>query len=234
MAEAGGAMDVRSDRHTATIAHGTIMGLAFVIFLPLGAILIRVASFRGLVWVHAVIQSFAYALALVGLGLGLYITVYPDYQVRDEISNVGFKTGRTDGIVPAQYTADNGHPIIGTVVVAALYLQPALGLLHHLVYRKNGKTTVWAVLHVWWGRIIVTLGIINGGLGLMLSGNTTNGEIIYGAIAGSIWVVWMGTSAYSFVVSRGVRGGETGEKFNRKEVHEDQSAASSGMTSGSA
>ena len=57
------------------------MGFAFAFLFPLGAILIRVASFRGLIWVHAAIQSLAYALALAGLGLGIYIAVYPDSQV---------------------------------------------------------------------------------------------------------------------------------------------------------
>lgn len=64
------------------IAHGTIMGFVFAFLLPVGAIIIRVASFRGLVWIHAGIQAFAYILALVGLGLGVYIAVYPDSQVR--------------------------------------------------------------------------------------------------------------------------------------------------------
>ena len=36
-------------RHNAVIAHGTIMGFAFAFLFPLGAILIRTASFRGLV-----------------------------------------------------------------------------------------------------------------------------------------------------------------------------------------
>jgi len=41
----------------------------------------RTASFRGLVWVHAGIQLFAYILALAGFGLGVYIAIYPDSQV---------------------------------------------------------------------------------------------------------------------------------------------------------
>ena len=67
--------------HNAVITHGTVMGFTFAFLFPLGAILIRVASFRGLIWVHAAIQSLAYALALAGLGLGIYIAVYPDNQV---------------------------------------------------------------------------------------------------------------------------------------------------------
>ena len=113
-----------------------------------------------------------------------------------------------------QYMANNGHPIIGTVVIAALYLQVILALIHHNVYKKEGRRTIWGMVHVWWGRVIVTMGIINGGLGLMLSGNTTKGEIAYGVIAGVIWLTWVGVSAASSFRSGGVQG-ETGEKLGK-------------------
>ena len=64
-------------RNKAVIAHGTLMGLAFALFFPSGSLLIRLFSFRGLVWVHAAFQMFTYALALAGLGLGIYIAVWP-------------------------------------------------------------------------------------------------------------------------------------------------------------
>ena len=41
--------NVNPDRMNAVTAHGTIMGFAFALLFPLGAILIRTASFRGLV-----------------------------------------------------------------------------------------------------------------------------------------------------------------------------------------
>ena len=74
-------LDIKKLR-ASTIAHGTLLGLAFVIVYPLGAILVRVLSFKGAVWVHAGTQVFAYALALAGLGLGVYIGVTPEYEVR--------------------------------------------------------------------------------------------------------------------------------------------------------
>lgn len=66
----------------ARIAHGTIMGLAFALFFPIGGIIIRVLSFRGLIWVHAGLQILTYTLALVGMGLGVYIALKPNDQVR--------------------------------------------------------------------------------------------------------------------------------------------------------
>lgn len=53
--------------------YGVIMCLAFVIGFPIGAFLIRLASFRGLVWIHAGVQLLSYFGAIIGLGLGVYI-----------------------------------------------------------------------------------------------------------------------------------------------------------------
>ena len=83
------------------------------------------------------------------------------------------------------------HPIIGILVVGLLLLQPILGLIHHYIYKRQGARTIWATAHVWFGRVVITLGIINGGLGLRLSDNTRKGEIAYGVVAGVVWLLWM-------------------------------------------
>ena len=57
----------------------------------------------------------------------------------------------------------------------------------------------------------MTAGMINGGLGLMLSGNTVKGEIAYGVVAGVMWLTWMAVAVWGHLRSRGVSG-ETGEK----------------------
>lgn len=38
-------------------------------------------------------------------------------------------------------------------------------------------------------RVVLTLGIINGGLGLKLTGDNPKGEIAYGVIAGILWLL---------------------------------------------
>lgn len=48
---------VNPDRQKAQVAHGIILGFAFAFLFPLGAILIRTASFRGLV-VRQIAQLF--------------------------------------------------------------------------------------------------------------------------------------------------------------------------------
>ncbi len=53
------------------MAHGLCAGLAFAVLYPLGAIVLRVFNFAGLIWVHAGIQMLASALFFIGFGLGV-------------------------------------------------------------------------------------------------------------------------------------------------------------------
>lgn len=87
--------------HGSNWAHGIIMSLTFLydaflichyrrtdssrIFFPLGALTVRLLSFQGLVWIHAGSQVFAYSLALVGCGLGIWVAVVTA-QVRSPLA----------------------------------------------------------------------------------------------------------------------------------------------------
>lgn len=53
--------------------HGVAMCLVFIVGFPLGAFLIRLASFRGLIWIHANAQLLSYLVAIIELGLRVYI-----------------------------------------------------------------------------------------------------------------------------------------------------------------
>jgi hypothetical protein len=95
------------------------------------------------------------------------------------------------------------HAIIGLFVTGALLLQPLLGLLHHLLFKRHNRKNGATYAHVWWGRAVITLGIINGAFGLQLAGNSRSGEIVYSVLAGFFWVLWMGVILFSVVRSRG-------------------------------
>lgn len=178
-----------SDYHNVLIVHATLMGAAFVLFLPLGVFLIHLTSFKGLVWAHAGIQIFAYIVALVGFGLGAWMAT-----------------------VTGQWDASNGHPIIGTVVIGLLLLQPVLGYVHHVIYVKEHKRTSWIAAHIWYGRALLILAVINGGLGLQLSDNTVKGEIAYGVIAGVMFLLYIAVLAISYGRKSSGLENETGEK----------------------
>ena len=68
--DSGGDGDVAL-QNRATVAHGVMMALAFVIFFPLGAVIVRLFSLP--IWAHAGVQIFAYTMALAAFGLGVWI-----------------------------------------------------------------------------------------------------------------------------------------------------------------
>lgn len=49
-------------------------------------------------------------------------------------------------------------------------IQPVLGAIHHLRFKRQRRRGVFSYLHVWYGRSLMLVSIINGGLGLRLAG----------------------------------------------------------------
>ncbi|KAK1142236.1 DOMON domain-containing protein frrs1L [Aspergillus melleus] len=141
-------------------AHGIVMSLAFTVMMPLGVLAIRFLRVKGTIWVHVVWQMLSWILMLAGLATGIRVG-----KILDRLHN-------------------NAHTILGTIIVVLLLLQPFIGLIHHFRFRKTQRPGKWTRLHVWYGRVLILLGIINGGLGLELAANTTGGEIAYGVVGG--------------------------------------------------
>lgn len=175
-----------SDSGKVRIAHGVLASLACVILFPSGAIAIRIFSFRNLLWLHAGWMIAVYMIVLASLGMGVWMAYL-------------------------YHHLSTTHSIIGLVVAGCLLLQPISGLTHHLLYKRHGSRNVATYSHVWWGRAVITLGIINGGLGLKLADNSRKGEIAYGVIAGFMWVLWMAVILLATVKSRGHRGSDMNE-----------------------
>ena len=151
--------------------HGTLASLAFVAILPIGAILVRLTSFRGLVWTHGGLQVFGYAVFVVGAGLGVFIA---------------------NG---AAYLGE-AHAIIGMILLGIFFFMPFIGIIHHKVYKKVQKRTLWSYSHIFTGRIGVILGMINGGLGLQLASARRSYIIVYGVFAGLIGVAYIGAIVF--------------------------------------
>ncbi|KAF2124823.1 hypothetical protein P153DRAFT_258216, partial [Dothidotthia symphoricarpi CBS 119687] len=159
------------------VAHGVLAALAFVMFFPIGAIMIRLGSFRGAWLFHGLFQMFAYIVYIVAFGIGIWmINSFPVNLL------------------------DRYHPIIGIVVFALLFFQPILGFIHHHQYKRYSRRTVWSYGHIWLGRIAITLGMINGGLGMLLAREApafldfvpTRGQVTaYSVIAGIMWLLWI-------------------------------------------
>ncbi|KAF2637298.1 CBD9-like protein [Massarina eburnea CBS 473.64] len=165
----------RSQTTKMVTAHAVLAALAFVIFFPVGAIVIRVASFTGVVWFHAAFQVFGYLVFVAAFGVGVYIA--NNFELLHE-----------------------AHPVIGIVVFVVLFFQPILGFIHHSQFNKHQSRTVWSHGHIWLGRIAITLGIINGGLGFQLADRmgmgSRPGMIAYAVIAAVIWLAWVAASVF--------------------------------------
>ncbi|KAF3201321.1 hypothetical protein TWF106_002860 [Orbilia oligospora] len=113
-----------AQRRTFRIAHGTIMGVAFTIGFPSGAIFIRVLKPPNHVYIHAATQIFSTAMAFTGMGLGIWLGLNVRYL-------------------------DYLHTIIGFAVMACLVIQPIIGLIHHIRYKKVKRSTWWGFVHRW-------------------------------------------------------------------------------------
>jgi uncharacterized membrane protein len=85
----------------------------------------------------------------------------------------------------------NYHPIIGLIVFAFLLLQPILGIIHHIKFKKVKRRQVWSYLHLLNGRVFITLGIANGGLGVWMARESTALKTAYVAASGAMWSLWM-------------------------------------------
>ncbi len=135
------------------VAHGTIMSFAFLVLFPAGAILIKATSHRRMVRIHACIQVGTYIAILMGMGIGIHMA----------------STG---------HLFTSKHPQIGLALVVVLFFQAADGLIHHAQYvRHHRKRTKLALVHMWMGRILIFLGMMNGGFGLQLARVTDPGKI---------------------------------------------------------
>lgn len=123
----------------------------------------------------APLQAFALAMLVSGMGVGIYL---------------GISTAKINSY----------HPIIGFIVVGGLLLfQPLMGLYSHLHLHKTGDKSIFAFIHRWFGRIMVILGIINGGLGFRLAGIGSPGTPVGAVVAYSV-VAGVIISSYLVVV----------------------------------
>lgn len=105
------------------------------------------------------------------------------------------------------------HPIIGLVLLALLGLQPIIVLfsrsIHahfpHIPHRHFGclPSALHHNLHIhlWLSRLLVTLGILNGGLGFQFASTfpgpsaPVGAKIAYGALATLVWIVYVAVVA---------------------------------------
>lgn len=91
---------------------------------------------------------------------------------------------------------NNTHTLLGTAVTALLAIQPFLGYAHHAYYKKFQGRGIISHVHIWYGRALMILGIINGGLGLQLANTPTRYVVAYSVPAAILGVMWLGAGVW--------------------------------------
>lgn len=168
-------------------AHGTLASIAVLVIFPLGAIVIRTVSVSP--WIHAGIQILGYFFFATAASLGIYIA-------------------------HVEHAFVNAHPIIGLIVFLFLTIQPFAGVLHHNSYKKTHRRTITSYFHVWTGRLLIILGMINGGLGIKLAGDVRTGyKIAYGVVAGAVGVAYLIAAVFGEI--KRSKGGSSPERNDK-------------------
>ncbi|KAK1836836.1 hypothetical protein QBC39DRAFT_238222, partial [Podospora conica] len=159
--------------------HGILCSLAMVLLFPIGSILMRVIPGRFAIWIHAAFQVLAMLVHVAGVGLGIYLVTI--VQLPFSGSGASLLTNETT----------NYHPIIGIVTLVMLLPQPVVGWLHHRKFVRVRRRQVWSYVHLFNGRVGITMGIVNGGLGLNLAAAAASRKRTYIIVAAVMWTLWM-------------------------------------------
>jgi hypothetical protein len=100
------------------------------------------------------------------------------------------------------------HTIVGASLVTLLSIQPFLGFWHHRAFSKSQKRGTTGKIHIWYGRGLMIIGIINIGLGLQFAGQSGGWVIAYSTVAGISCLSYLTAIAYSmFKKKRQGKGG---------------------------
>lgn len=119
------------------------------------------------------------------------------------------------------------HTVFGTVIVCLMVLQPIGGSLHHMYYVKHQSRGIVSHVHIWYGRALMILGVVNGGLGIQLVRNSGGGGtgfiVAYSVVAGVIALLYVAVKGFTSFRKRrgaganGTRGG-SGAMDTRKKM----------------
>jgi hypothetical protein len=86
--------------------------------------------------------------------------------------------------------------------------------MHHRGYVKYGAPTLWTHAHVWFGRIIMILAIVNGGIGIQYAENAVAGEKGYGVVTGVFGLAYIGVLVWVWLT----KGKEVGRRGSDESV----------------
>ena len=127
-----------SSYHALVALHALLLGIAFVVVLPVEAVILRF-SFSLAVTTHWLLQVFATIACFVGLALAIALSI--------------------DGVQYSDF--DRTHQILGLVVVGLLVCQVAAGYWHHVNFKRLRRRTCASYIHFGLARLLIYGGMIN-------------------------------------------------------------------------
>lgn len=102
--------------------------------------------------------------------------------------------------------------MFGTVIVVLMVVQPALGFAHHRQYMKTQQRGMLSIVHMAYGRLLMLLGVINGGLGLQLAGASQSLIVAYAIVSVIIGLMYTSVKVF-FLFRRRNASGPRAEKI---------------------
>ncbi|KAG5978317.1 hypothetical protein E4U55_006257 [Claviceps digitariae] len=126
--------------------HGTFMIFFIIGMMNFGVVLLRACGWAK--W-HALNQCIATLGVLSGLALGVMTSLL--YNRSRSFSHY--------------------HQVLGYIIIAFILTQLGLGFKHHFEYQKTQTTTKFGRIHVWMGRVVLFLSLMNSFFGLAFAQN---------------------------------------------------------------
>ncbi|KAI1623450.1 hypothetical protein EDD37DRAFT_666200 [Exophiala viscosa] len=130
-------------------------------------------NIRSLMWhIHGFLMTLSF---LVLYPLGVYFlrspraTAFNLHWTINSLSSVSVSVGALIGFVNSR-SISIWHQYLGILIICALAVQTVLGWRHHVIYISphGGRRTWMGAVHVWLGRVVLPMAMLNVASGLLL------------------------------------------------------------------
>jgi hypothetical protein len=201
-------------------AHAALGTIAWGFVFPLGAVLFALNRYPSssrlkpkvaMFWTHTTIQTLGVAIALANFGLGIKIGLKYDKLYNNPHTCIGMVV---NGLLVFQPIWGATHHSIHRAQLRKKSLKTESGnsseekdieigsersRINSTASREDEKQRKgwgwFGLLHRWLGRVIITLAMIDGGLGFRLAYRPVFsyvGEVVYSVLVACMFVVWQG------------------------------------------
>lgn len=195
-------------------AHACLMAGAYTIVFPLGAIATHIGpSGRGRTNIHMYCQLTGILMIIIGFGIGCWMAVQtgivkPQSQGRlnSEQANLGSQDWNA------------AHPQLGTALIALTIFQPFIGFIHQRFAISHKEYLLMWNIHAWYGRCLMAVAIIQGGIGLQLANKYSPHPL--GALAAFLTISLLMLLIYSIMMFR--NRGRRKRRIDRRMVMQKQ------------